>query len=1122
MNWMRICEFCLCLVLGAPAIAQSAKAEPRGAEIHAVQPARPGALAGLKSGDLISGYQAAGQGASGSISSALDLITVDLRWSDLGPLRLSGSAGRTSRDWQLRGNGWGIKLRPATRGNEREQLLAALDALESGATAAGCTQLLALAAAWENERRGDALWAQWRCLDERIRKRELGAAAPMIDALWPVADPDERVPLGLIAVKLAAAAYDIADWALLERLLGHARAAFEGDPLLRSLADLREGKSRIVRGQFAQVLELLEPAAATLRRLAPESLRLAAVENELAWAHLNLDHLATAEDLLRDAIARASRYGENDVDLSKYQGHLGIVLHARNDLAGAEREVSAALERLIAVQAGDKFTAPVWNNLGVIRRERGDYVGAEDAFRQTIAMEEKRDPAWVAVAIAYGNMASIARARGDLVATRRWAERARPILEKAVPEGTEVAQNRHLLGGIALDQGDFDTAADWYARAIALWEKIAPQTQRHALSIEQLGVIAQRRGDFAGARERFRQALAIRQQVRPGGLDEGLSWYRIGSLELDAGEFASARRALEKSVAIGTRIAPETLHHANALNALGRSQQALGEAELARVALCESARLLDSLRARLSRDPREQAQAMAQYARIRQDCVFAEIEAGHPDRAFEFLERGRGRALLGQLGQRDLAFSSELPLRLRREWLALEADLERVRNRRSLLGADANSASIADLGAESQALESQRGLLIEELRRVAPRFAALQFPQPLTLAEMHAMLDPDTALVALSIGTRHGYALVLRRSQAQPRVHRLELQRERLAVDVAELRAAIMSGAEPALSRLARALHARLIAPLEPDLRGIRRLVLVPDAELFALPYAVLQDQRGRLLIEDFSFSIADSATLWATPSRREHATAEHDLLAIAHGAASGSAASTSSLRTYPQLPALPFAEPEVAAIAALTPGPKQLLFAAAATERRAAALARTSSRVHFAVHGVFDPVAPLESGLLLHADGQATGAAADGLLQAWEIFDDWQTDAQLVTLSGCDTGQGASLADEGLVGLTRAFQFAGAHNVVASLWSVSDRSTATLMTRFYAALARGTAVDLALREAQLSMLHERETAAAMVRRGVGGLQPARMAAERADWTWAAFQVYGGREPGADARAKEP
>lgn len=128
---------------------------------------------------------------------------------------------------------------------------------------------------------------------------------------------------------------------------------------------------------------------------------------------------------------------------------------------------------------------------------------------------------------------------------------------------------------------------------------------------------------------------------------------------------------------------------------------------------------------------------------------------------------------------------------------------------------------------------------------------------------------------------------------------------------------------------------------------------------------------------------------------------------------------------------------------------------------------------LHFATHGLIDDRVPRLSGLALSLVDR-TGQPIDGVLRRGDIAQ-LELDAELVVLSGCRTALGREIRGEGLVGLTRAFMFAGARRVIASLWQVSDRATAVLMERFYRALwIDGESPGRALQTAQLSMLADR------------------------------------------------
>jgi len=123
---------------------------------------------------------------------------------------------------------------------------------------------------------------------------------------------------------------------------------------------------------------------------------------------------------------------------------------------------------------------------------------------------------------------------------------------------------------------------------------------------------------------------------------------------------------------------------------------------------------------------------------------------------------------------------------------------------------------------------------------------------------------------------------------------------------------------------------------------------------------------------------------------------------------------------------------------------------------------------IHFATHGILDEQHPARSGLAL----SAAAGKEDGILQVNEIAD-LRLHADLVTLSACNTGLGELVSGEGMLGLVRAFLYAGASSVAVSLWNVNDAATAALMKDFYRGLSRGLQSDRALRRAKIELLHQ-------------------------------------------------
>src|SRR5262249_34490517 len=140
-------------------------------------------------------------------------------------------------------------------------------------------------------------------------------------------------------------------------------------------------------------------------------------------------------------------------------------------------------------------------------------------------------------------------------------------------------------------------------------------------------------------------------------------------------------------------------------------------------------------------------------------------------------------------------------------------------------------------------------------------------------------------------------------------------------------------------------------------------------------------------------------------------------------------------------LPSLPSTREEVLEIGDLYTGRSQSFLGADATEEHAKAELPRARYVHFACHGILNSRFPLNSALALTIPEAVAEGGDNGLLEAWEIIERVRTDADLVTLSACETSLGAEVSGEGLVGLAWAFQYAGARSLVTSLWSVSDDS---------------------------------------------------------------------------------
>lgn len=269
-----------------------------------------------------------------------------------------------------------------------------------------------------------------------------------------------------------------------------------------------------------------------------------------------------------------------------------------------------------------------------------------------------------------------------------------------------------------------------------------------------------------------------------------------------------------------------------------------------------------------------------------------------------------------------------------------------------------------------------------------------------------------------------------------------------------------------------RALYDAILAPVVDEKTA--SLIVVPDGPLHLVPFAALSDQKGDFVAQHLTVTVAPSATIYSalrnSSSRTPSATAFLGVLYTSAAPAPSDISQSRGIFDIRGAALKPLAAGREEIIEAsqaigVPARPEEIVNSEAALKKRALSKFRI---IHVAAHGVGDEQEPDRAALVLSAGG----AAEDGLWQAREIRSS-RLSADLVVLSACETGTGRLQGQEGVMNLARAFLTAGAKSVIASLWSVEDRSTATLMSSLYKHLAAGLSVSDALRQAQLDFIKD-------------------------------------------------
>jgi tetratricopeptide (TPR) repeat protein len=423
------------------------------------------------------------------------------------------------------------------------------------------------------------------------------------------------------------------------------------------------------------------------------------------------------------------------------------------------------------------------------------------------------------------------------------------------------------------------------------------------------------------------------------------------------------------------------------------------------------------------------------------------IKNGNAAGAFEFSERSKSRALVDLLAGRRLAATGTgagAQAALLRE---LE-DGERELMAQAPVGANIGRSE----------LRGRVAGIAERLRTAAPELASLVSVAPWPAADVQGALRADETMIeyhdngdtlAAFVVDRKSVRVVLLDAaglQGEIKGLRVAIDEVRTLPDHAAIQRQLKTDYQPR----AQALYRRLLAPLLAQIKT-PNLLLVAHGDLHYLPFAALHDGSG-YVVERFGLRSLPSAGVLRF-LRLPAAGAAESLLVFGNPDLGD--------RRFD----LPSAEKEARRIAATVPNARLLLGrqASLAAFRRDAPQYRL---IHFASHGEFDLRRPLHSGLLLSGP-----SLEQGRLTAEALYEQ-RLDADLVTMSACETGLGSVQGGDDVVGLTRGFLFAGAGSVIASLWEVDDDATAALMIRLYGQLG-ALGKREALHRAQLETMRE-------------------------------------------------
>jgi CHAT domain-containing protein len=858
--------------------------------------------------------------------------------------------------------------------------------------------------------------------------------------------------------------------------------------------------------------------------------------DNLAGFYKSQGDYARAEPLLHQALENRKKiFGEKHLSYAEALNSLAVLQMLQGNYSMAEplyRQALAVKQQIL----GDLHPSFAQSlcNFAELYESQGDYARAEPLYLQAAEIRQKvLGEAHSAYAQSLNHLAGLYVSQGDF-------ERARALYHKAIEINKDALGELHPQYGASLYrlaalyqlEGDYAHAEFLTSQAAEIQRKVLGDLNpEYAASLNSLASFYWSEGDYAQAEPLYRRAMEIRQktlgELHPAyadslsflGLllpyleqaDEGL---KLASKSLDIVLQLLERTAVIQSERQQLAMARQVSKNRDSFVTVARLANASPEqiyGALLPLKGLVSARLfkLRGLQRQAAREPGSSA-AQTFIRLVEQTRLLARLAQVVPPPAQAEAHQQRLRIVHTELEEIQQRLS-ELSIDYR------EAEAQQARTPTALSSALPESTALIDLVAYSQYLPP-------EGERKQPRWE----PQLVAFIIRH-----DQSVKAVFLGP------------AEP-----------IEKSIQTWRATFGTGEESSAAGVS--LRKLLWEPLAEHLDGVHTVLVSPEGQLCGLPWGALPGSvAGSFLIEERAFgTIPIPQLLPAVLAGVTHDIPSELLLVgdIDYGGEPGVLVAGTTTRAALQrdgervrFAALNGGREEVVAIQnafgrRFSNGSEKIrtLRTTAATEAEFRRNAIQSRWLHVITHGYFAPALPageprplrdldplilkeqpmrleelapdLLSGLALTGANQPLlEGSDDGILTALEVSALDLHRTEMVVLSACETGLGASAGGEGLLGLQRAFQLAGAKTTVASLWKVHDQATLALMIEFYDNLWRKKLPKLeALRHAQISILRGKARLPGSTR----GLdfEPSQLAGTEGrlpPYYWAAFVLSG-------------
>ncbi|MGI8718963.1 MAG: CHAT domain-containing protein [Nitrososphaeraceae archaeon] len=685
-----------------------------------------------------------------------------------------------------------------------------------------------------------------------------------------------------------------------------------------------------------------------------------------------------------------------------------------------------------------KAVAKLQLELGTCFLTQGDYTTSKEHYEKALEIAEKLDDNKI-FQRAYLHMGNFYYTVGSLPKAKEHYEKALEIAEK-LDDNKATARCRFNLGMICLITKDSLKAKQHYEKALDIQNELRDQNE---LSIFNAGTgnLYYSIDNFPKAKEYYEKALEIaKHEGNKATMAKCL--VALGAVYKSLGDDDRFKEYHDKALGLAKEIQDIDLQYLINLN-LAKSNY-LTNRGLAYDYLEQAIEIIDLIGNRILEEDSHMSfydKSTDGYKMIVPLCV----ELDKKKEAFEYAEKSKSRTLLKLLSTTKLRIPADTSEKLKSliESEGLLIDMLRQFQIRYL---NYGTKSVqAPPKFNIQRVREQLDVIYESIKTIDPGYVALRRGDGATLDEIQEILRTREHVILVEYFVTGQFVLIFIITGTELILKTVALSEKQLNFYIDELLEQVLSISSDIFNGNGYTkLSEHLIKPISEFLKEKKIIYFVPHRNLHYLPIHSLADS-DKPLIENYAITYLPSAsTLKFLHKRVENVISTCSSFAAAKNEIDKVAIESEATYVAQIFNTNPFLSASKATV--INNMQKDVL--------------------HFSCHAYFNSDEPLSSGIRL----------SDGLLSARDLFNlGHHVGTELVTLSACETGVNKTNDADELIGLSRAFLFAGAISIIVSLWSVETESTRDLMENLYKNLKDGKNKADSLREAQIKIMNKNE-----------------------------------------------